>query len=77
MNEIEQRVKSIIVEKLGVEEDEVTKESTLMEDLGADSLDAVELGMAIEDAVGVAIADEDLPNIKTVQDLVDYVESHQ
>ena len=55
----------------------ITEDTSFKDDLGADSLDAVELGMAIEDAVGVAIADEDLPNIKTVKDLVDYVESHQ
>ena len=49
----------------------------LTDDLGADSLDAVELGMAIEEAVGVTIEDEDLPKIKTVQDLIDYVEAHK
>ncbi|MBO4592483.1 MAG: acyl carrier protein, partial [Eubacterium sp.] len=69
--------KAVIVETLSVDESAVTLEASLSDDLGADSLDAVELGMAIEDAVGVAIADEDLPNIKTVQDLVDYVESHK
>ena len=52
-------------------------EASLSEDLDADSLDAVELGMAIEENLGVAISDEDLPNIKTVQDLVDYVEEHK
>ncbi|MBP3234000.1 MAG: acyl carrier protein [Eubacterium sp.] len=70
-------IKAVIAETLSVDEDKITLEASLTDDLGADSLDAVELGMAIEDAVGVAIADEDLPNIKTVQDLVDYVESHQ
>ncbi len=70
-------IKEVIVETLSVDEDKVTLEASLTDDLGADSLDAVELGMAIEDAIGVAIADEDLPNIKTVQDLVDYVESHK
>ena len=70
-------IKAVIVETLSVDEDKVTLDASLTDDLGADSLDAVELGMAIEDAIGVAIADEDLPNIKTVQDLVDYVESHK
>ena len=70
-------IKNIIMEQLGVNDDQVTMDTHLMKDLEADSLDAVELGMAVEDAIGVAIADEDLPNIKTVQDLVDYVESHK
>ncbi|MCR5215077.1 MAG: acyl carrier protein [Eubacterium sp.] len=70
-------IKEVIIETLNVDEDKVTLEASLTDDLGADSLDAVELGMAIEDNIGVAIADEDLPNIKTVQDLVDYVESHK
>ena len=60
-------IKAVIAETLSVDEDKITLEASLTDDLG----------MAIEDAVGVAIADEDLPNIKTVQDLVDYVESHQ
>lgn len=72
-----EEIKQVIVDTLSCDEDKVTLEATLTDDLGADSLDAVELGMAIEDAVGVAIADEDLPNIKTVKDLVDYVESHK
>ena len=72
-----EEIKAVIVETLSVDEDKVTLEASLSDDLGADSLDAVELGMAIEDAVGVSIADEDLPNIKTVQDLVDYVEAHK
>ena len=72
-----EEIKAIIVDVLNCDEDKVVLEASLSEDLDADSLDAVELGMAIEDAVGVAIADEDLPNIKTVQDLVDYVESHK
>ena len=72
-----EEVKSVIIDVLGVSEDEVTPEASLTDDLGADSLDAVELGMAIEENLGVAISDEDLPNIKTVQDLVDYVEEHK
>lgn len=72
-----EEVKEVIVEALGVDEDKVVLEASLSDDLGIDSLDAVELGMAIEDNLGVAIADEDLPNIKTVQDLVDYVEANK
>jgi acyl carrier protein len=72
-----EEIKEVIVETLSCDESIVTLEASLTDDLGADSLDAVELGMAIEDALGVAIADEDLPNIKTVQDLVDYVEAHK
>ena len=70
-------IKAVIAETLSVDEEKITLEASLTDDLGADSLDAVELGMAIEDAIGDAIADEDLPNIKTVQDLVDYVEAHK
>ncbi|MCR5292953.1 MAG: acyl carrier protein [Eubacterium sp.] len=72
-----EEIKQVIIETLSCDESQVTLEASLTDDLGADSLDAVELGMAIEDALGVTIADEDLPNIKTVQDLVDYVESHK
>ena len=72
-----EEIKQVIVETLSCDESQVTLEASLTDDLGADSLDAVELGMAIEDALGVTIADEDLPNIKTVQDLVDYVEAHK
>ena len=72
-----EEIKKVIVDTLSCDEDKVTPEASLTDDLGADSLDAVELGMAIEEAVGVTIEDEDLPKIKTVQDLVDYVESHK
>ena len=71
------KIKEVIVDTLSCDEDKVVATASLTYDLGADYLDAVELGMAIEDATGVAIADEDLPKLKTVQDLVDYVESHQ
>ena len=71
------KIKEVIVDTLSCDEDKVVATASLTDDLGADSLDAVELGMAIEDATGVAIADEDLPKLKTVQDLEDYVESHQ
>jgi acyl carrier protein len=72
-----EEIKAIIVDVLNCDEDKVVLEASLSEDLDADSLDAVELGMAIEENLGVAISDEDLPNIKTVQDLVDYVEEHK
>ena len=70
-------VSSVIIDVLGVSEDEVTPEASLTDDLGADSLDAVEIGNSIEEKTGVAISDEDLPTLKTVQDIVDYVESHK
>ncbi|MBQ1327845.1 MAG: acyl carrier protein [Eubacterium sp.] len=72
-----EEIKKVIVDTLSCDEDKVTLEASLTDDLGADSLDAVELGMAVEDALGVTIEDDDLPNIKTVQDLVNYVESHK
>ena len=72
-----EKLKKIIAEVLNVDPDEITMDTTFQDDLGADSLDAVELGMAIETETGVAIADEDLPKMKTVKDLVDYVNAHQ
>ena len=72
-----EEIKSVIVDTLSCDEDKVVPSASLTDDLGADSLDAVELGMAIEEALGVTIEDEDLPKIKTVHDLVDYVESHK
>lgn len=75
--EMFEEIKAIIVDVLNCDEDKVVLEASLSDDLDADSLDAVELGMAIEENLGVAISDEDLPNIKTVQDLVDYVEEHK
>ena len=70
-------IKKAIADVLGCDEDKITLEASLTDDLGADSLDAVELGMAIETETGVAIADEDLPKMMTVKDLVDYVNAHQ
>ena len=72
-----EKLRQVIAAVLNVDPREITEESTFLNDLGADSLDAVELGMAIEEAVGVTIEDEDLPKIKTVQDLIDYVEAHK
>ena len=72
-----ERVKNIIVELLGVESDTVTPDSRLREDLGADSLDLVELIMAVEDEFGGTISDEDAQNITTVRAAVEYVEQRK
>ena len=72
----EERVKSIIVEHLGVNESEVTNDASFVDDLGADSLDTIELVMAFEEAFGIEIPDEAAEKIKTVMDAVDYVEAH-
>ena len=70
-----EKVRDIIVDTLSCEADAVTMEATLAEDLGADSLDAVELNMALEDNLNVSIPDEDLANMKTVGDMVSYLEA--
>jgi acyl carrier protein len=75
MSEIESKVKAIIVDKLGVDEAEVKPEASFTNDLGADSLDTVELLMAFEHAFDVKIPDEDAQSIATVQDAVNYVTS--
>lgn len=67
------RVRKIIVERLGVEEDDVTSEASFVDDLGADSLDTVELVMAFEEAFDIQIPDEDAEKILTVQNAVDYI----
>ena len=69
-------LKQVIVDTLSCDEDKVTIEATLAEDLGADSLDAVELNMAIEESCGVAIPDEELGNMKTVGDIFNYLQAH-
>lgn len=73
--DIETRIKNIIVEQLGVRADEVTPDAHFIDHLGADSLDTVELVMAIEEEFGVEIPDEDAERAQTVQDLIDYVKS--
>jgi len=73
---IEQRVKEIIVEQLGVEEDEVSPEASFIDDLGADSLDTVELVMAFEEEFNIEIPDEDAEGIGTVQDAIDYIKAN-
>lgn len=70
-------VKDVIVEKLGVDADKVAPEARFVEDLGADSLETVELIMGLEDKFGVTISDEDAEGIRTVQAAVDYIESRQ
>ena len=75
-NNIEQRVKKIVAEQLGVSEAEVKNESSLQEDLGADSLDTVELVMALEDAFDCEIPDEEAEKIQTVQQAIDFVATH-
>ena len=70
---VQDKVKQIIVDQLGVEESEVTPNSSFVDDLGADSLDRVELIMAFEEAFDIEIPDEDAEKIKTVKDAVDYI----
>jgi acyl carrier protein len=73
MATVEERVKKIIAEQLGVEEDEVTPEASFVEDLGADSLDTVELVMALEEEFEIEIPDEDAEKILTVGKAMDYI----
>ena len=77
MDSIEQRVKKIIAEQLGVSEAEIKNESAFVDDLGADSLDTVELVMALEEEFETEIPDDDAEKIKTVQQAIDFVKSHQ
>jgi len=73
---VEDRVKQIIVEQLGVDEGEVTPNASFVDDLGADSLDTVELVMAFEEAFEIEIPDEDAEKIRTVQNAIDYINAH-
>ena len=74
--DIFEKVKEVILENLSCEEGDVTMKASLTDDLGADSLDAVELNMALEDAFDVKIPDEALEQMKTVADIVNYIEAH-
>ena len=76
MASVEERVKQIIVEQLGVDEAEVTPTASFVDDLGADSLDTVELVMAFEEEFGIEIPDEEAEKITRVKEAVDYIESH-
>ncbi|MFQ5995431.1 MAG: acyl carrier protein [Acidiferrobacterales bacterium] len=75
MSSVEERVKKIVVEQLGVNENEVTPASSFVDDLGADSLDTVELVMALEEEFGTEIPDEEAEKITTVQQAIDYINS--
>ena len=77
MSTVEERVKKIIVEQLGVEESKVTPKATFGDDLGADSLDTVELVMALEEEFDTEIPDEEAEKLTTVQSVVDYINAHQ
>ena len=76
MDNIVERVKKIVAEQLGVNEAEIKNESSFVDDLGADSLDTVELVMALEEEFGTEIPDEDAEKITTVQQAIDYVSTH-
>lgn len=76
MSNVEERVKKIVVEQLGVKEEEVNTEASFVDDLGADSLDTVELVMALEEEFKIEIPDEEAEKITTVQQAVDYINAH-
>ncbi len=76
MSNVEERVKKIVVEQLGVKEEEVGSEASFVDDLGADSLDTVELVMALEEEFKIEIPDEEAEKITTVKQAVDYVNAH-
>jgi acyl carrier protein len=76
MDNIDDRVKKIVAEQLGVKQEDIKNESSFIDDLGADSLDTVELVMALEDAFGTEIPDEEAEKITTVQLAIDFVKSH-
>jgi len=76
MASTDEKIKQIIVEQLGVDEAEVTATASFVDDLGADSLDIVELVMAFEEAFDMEIPDEDAEKIRTVQDAMDYISKH-
>ena len=77
MSSIEEQVKSIVAEQLGVKEEEVTSDASFVDDLGADSLDTVELVMALEEEFETEIPDEEAEKITTVREAIDYVLAHQ
>ena len=76
MSDVAERVKKIVVEHLGVDEAKVTENASFIDDLGADSLDTVELVMAFEEAFDIEIPDEQAEKIRTVKDAIDYINTH-
>ena len=76
MSDIGERVKKIVVEHLGVEAEKVTENASFIDDLGADSLDTVELVMAFEEEFGIEIPDEDAEKITRVKEAIEYIDSH-
>ena len=76
MSSVEERVKKIVAEQLGVKGEEVTNDASFVDDLGADSLDTVELVMALEEEFETEIPDEDAEKIRTVKDAIDYIGQH-
>lgn len=73
---VEAKIKAIIAEQLGIDEEEVVNEASFVDDLGADSLDLVELIMALEEEFNKEISDEEAENIQTVQEAIDYISEH-
>ncbi|KAF0122907.1 MAG: acyl carrier protein [bacterium] len=73
---VEAKIRAIIAEQLGIDEDEIVNEASFVDDLGADSLDLVELIMALEEEFGQEISDEEAENIQTVQEAIDYISEH-
>ncbi|MPY86618.1 MAG: acyl carrier protein [Luteitalea sp.] len=76
MSSVSERVKAIIVEQLGADEEEVTPDASFVDDLGADSLDTVELVMAFEEEFGIEIPDDDAEKITRVKEAIEYIEGH-
>lgn len=77
MDNIEQQVKKVVAEQLSINEADIKNESAFISDLGADSLDTVELVMALEDTFGIEIPDDQQEKIQTVQDSIDFIEAHK
>jgi acyl carrier protein len=77
MSTVEERVKEIVAEQLGVDKGQVTNEASFVDDLGADSLDTVELVMALEEAFEIEIPDEEAEKITTIQQAIDYINNHK
>ncbi|WP_417569528.1 acyl carrier protein [Parasutterella excrementihominis] len=77
MDNIEQQVKKVVAEQLSINEADIKNESAFTSDLGADSLDTVELVMALEDTFGIEIPDDQQEKIQTVQDAIDFIEAHK